>query len=62
MTEDELAGLPDMVAAIEGLTASLVSLRVIRAEYEHVHGYRKSQADFAELDKALRVLRRAARF
>ena len=56
--------LPELQTAIDGireLTEQLDALRAVRAEYERVHGWQRSRQTFAELDAALKALRKATR-
>lgn len=49
------------IAGIRELTEQLDALRAVRAEYLRVHGWQRSREAFAELDAALKALRKAAR-
>jgi len=56
--------LPNLAVAIEGIremTTRLNELREVRARYARTFGIRASRTTFAELDKALKALRKAAR-
>lgn len=55
---------PELHIAIDGIrdmTAQLEHLRAVRADYARAFGWARSRKTFAELDRALRRLRKAAR-
>lgn len=49
------------IDGIREMTAQLQRLRETRRSYERVNGRARTFVEFAELDKSLRELRRAAR-
>ncbi len=62
MNDGDIAdGLEVAISAIKTLTAELHQLREQRERYVRTFGWKKARETFAELDSALRALRKAAK-
>jgi len=61
MDDDITAGLEAAITGTKAMTDALLRLREQREHYLRAYGFRQTRETFAELDQALRALRKAAK-